>query len=132
MKTEKRESSLRKLSKILSKKYTLSFKHIKRTKVSWEVWEVHTLYVYRSQQDKKNFRSATLVLLYQVKLNIARQNGYAKQSIILLHFLANKPRRELSGIGGKKEKDLLHPGYYPWVFNIMQTTLQNSAQQDKA
>ena len=43
--------------------------------------EVHTLYVFRSQQDKKNFRSATLVLLYQVKLNIARQNGYAKQNI---------------------------------------------------
>ena len=35
----------------------------------------------RSQQDKKNFRSVTLVLLYQVKLNIARQNGYAKQNI---------------------------------------------------
>jgi len=27
-------------------------------------------------------------LYYQVKLNIARQNGYAKQNIILLHFLS--------------------------------------------
>ena len=36
-----------------------------------------TLYVFRSQQDKRNLGSATLVLLYQAKLNIARQNGYA-------------------------------------------------------
>ena len=47
------------------KKYTSSFKYINRTEVSWEV---PTLYVFRSQQDKKNFPSATLVLLYQVKL----------------------------------------------------------------
>ena len=49
------------------KTYSSSFKYIKRTEVSWEV---HTLYVFRSQQDKKNFRSATLwgVLLYQIKL----------------------------------------------------------------
>ena len=79
---------------------------MKRTEVSWEV---HTLYVFRSQQDKKNSRSPTLVLLYQVKLNIARQNGYANQNIILLHFLANKPRRELSGIRKKKK----NPGCYP-------------------
>ena len=26
----------------------------------------------------------------QFKLNIARQNGYSKQNIILLHFLAKK------------------------------------------
>ena len=45
---------------------------------------------------KKKFRSATLLLLYQIKLNITRQNGYAKQNIILLHFLGNKPRRFLS------------------------------------
>ena len=57
------------------KKYTSRFKYINRTGVSWEV---PTLYVFRSQQDKKNFWSATLVLLYQVKLNIARQNGHAK------------------------------------------------------
>ena len=38
----------------------------------------------------------------EVKLNIARQNGYAKQNIILLHFLANKPHGELSGITKKK------------------------------
>ena len=43
-----------------------SFKYIKSTEVSWEV---HALYVFRSQQYKKNFRSATLLLLYQVKLN---------------------------------------------------------------
>ena len=50
-----------KLSQILfQKKYTSSCKYIKRTKVSWEV---HTLYVFRSKQDKKDFRSATLVLL---------------------------------------------------------------------
>ena len=36
--------------------------------VSWQVWEVHSLYVFRSHQDKKNSRSATLVLLYQVNL----------------------------------------------------------------
>ena len=36
----------------------------------------------------ENFQSVTLELLYQVKLNIARQNGYTKQNIILLHFLA--------------------------------------------
>ena len=45
------------------KKYASSFKYIQRTEVSWEV---HTLYVFRSQKDKKNFRSATLVLLHQV------------------------------------------------------------------
>ena len=45
---------------------------------------------------KKKFRSATLLLLYQIKLNITRQNGYAKQNIILLHLLGNKPRRFLS------------------------------------
>ena len=44
-----------------------------------------------------------LVLLYQVKLNIARQNGYGKQNIILPHFLANKPRRELSGVRKKRK-----------------------------
>ena len=38
----------------------------------------------------------------EVKLNIARKNGYAKQNIILLHFLANKPHGELSGITKKK------------------------------
>ena len=82
------------------KKYTSSFEYMKRTEVSWGV---HTLYVFRSQKDKENFRSATLVLLYEVKLNIARQNDYAKQNIILLHFLANKPRHELSGIRKKRK-----------------------------
>ena len=57
------------------KKYTSRFKYMNRTGVSWEV---PTLYVFRSQQDKKNFWSMTLVLLFQVKLNIARQNGHAK------------------------------------------------------
>ena len=76
---------------------------MKRTEVSWEV---HTLYVFWSQQDKKNFRSATPVLLYRVKLNIARQNGYAKH---VLYFLANKPRRKLSGIT-KKRKTFCIPG----------------------
>ena len=88
MKKELNESSLRKESaikncpKFFSKKYTSSFKYIKRTEVSWEVWE-HTLElaVFRSQQDKKNFRSTTHVLLYQVKLNIARQNGFAKPNL---------------------------------------------------
>ena len=28
--------------------------------------------------EKNNFQSVTLELLYQVKLNIARQNGYTK------------------------------------------------------
>ena len=57
------------------KKYASSFKYINRTGISWEV---PTLFVFRSQQDKKNFWPGTLVLLYQVKLNIARQNGHAK------------------------------------------------------
>ena len=73
---------------------------MKRTEVSWEV---HTQYVFRSQQDKKNFRSATLVWLYQVKLNIARQNGYAKRNIILLHILANNRTANYKELG-KKEK----------------------------
>ena len=38
--------------------------------------------------EKNNFQSVTPELLYQVKLNIARQNGYTKQNINLLHFLA--------------------------------------------
>ena len=82
---------------LFQKIHTSSFKYMKRTEVSWEV---HTLYVFWSQQDKKNFRSATPVLLYQVKLNIARQNGYAKH---VLYFLANKPRRKLSGITKKRK-----------------------------
>ena len=36
-------------------------------------------------------------------LSISRQNGYAKQNIILLHFLANEPRREPSGIRKKRK-----------------------------
>ena len=90
-----------KLSQILfQKKYTSSCKYIKRTKVSWEV---HTLYVFRSKQDKKDFRSATLVLLYQVKLNIARQlqNGYANKTSFCCIYLENKLRHELSGIRKK-------------------------------
>ena len=142
--------------------------------VSWQVWEVHSLYVFRSHQDKKNSRSATLVLLYQVNLrdgplenfwargrgeekykkknsrkgklneknsyeefdnekkflrlensppprsphnfsngpslNIARRNGYAKQNIILQNFLANQPRRELSGIRKKEKKPVCTQG----------------------
>ena len=88
-----------KLSQILfQKKYTSSCKYIKRTKVSWEV---HTLYVFRSKQDKKDFRSATLVLLYQVKLNIARQNGCANKTSFCCIYLENKLRHELSGIRKK-------------------------------
>ena len=88
-----------KLSQILfQKKYTSSCKYIKRTKVSWEV---HTLYVFRSKQDKKDFRSATLVLLYQVKLDIARQNGYANKTSFCCIYLENKLRHELSGIRKK-------------------------------
>ena len=96
----RKESAIKIVPNFFPKKYTSSFKYMKRTEVSWGV---HTLYVFRSQQDKKNFRSATLVLLYQVKLNIVRENGFAKQNIILLHFLANKPRRELSGIRKKRK-----------------------------
>ena len=98
----------RKLTKVLlkivtnsfPKTYTSSFKYMKRTEVSWGEY---TVYFFRSQKDKENFRFATLVLLYKVKLNIARQNDYAKQNIILLHFLANKPRHELSGIRKKRK-----------------------------
>ena len=70
----RKESAIKNCHNSFPKKYISSFKYIKRTEVSWEVY---TLYVFGSQQDKKNFLSATLVLLYQVKLNIARQNGYA-------------------------------------------------------
>ena len=96
---------------------------MKRTEVSREI---HTLYVFRSQRDKKNLGSATLVLLYHAKLNIARQNGYAKQNIILLHFLANKPRRELSG-STKQRKT-----FCTQVFFVLPVRMQNRDQQDKA
>ena len=43
-------------------------------------------------------------------LNIARRNGYAKQNIILQNFLANQPRRELSGIGKKEKKPVCTQG----------------------
>ena len=110
-----------KLSQILfQKKYTSSCKYIKRTKVSWEV---HTLYVFRSKQDKKDFRSATLVLLYQVKLNIARQNGYANKTSFCCIYLENKLRHELSGIR-KKGK--------PFASRVLSVRMQNWAQQDKA
>ena len=57
----KRKVLLKIVTNSFPKKYTLGFKYIKRREVSWEV---PTLYGFRSQQDKKNFRSATLVLLY--------------------------------------------------------------------
>ena len=41
-----------------------------------------------------------------------------KTNITLLHFLANKPRRKLSGTR-KNRKIFLHPLYYLWEFNIM-------------
>ena len=146
----RKESAIKIVTNSFPKRYSSSFKYTKRTEVSWEV---HSLYVFRSQQDKKNFRSATLVLLYRsnlatsfpgfsstrplslrrarrrepwerdFKLSISRQNGYAKQNIILLHFLANKPRRELSGIR-KKEK--------PFTPRVLSVRMQNRAQQDKA
>ena len=79
MKKELLESLLREESaiKIVTNSFP-SFKYMKGTEVSWEV---HTLYVFRSQQDKTKLGSATLVLLYQAKLNIARQNGYAIENI---------------------------------------------------
>ena len=118
------------------KKYTSSFKYIKRTEVSWEV---DTLYVFRSQQDKTqvimklspNFTSipfanlltcwktnqghpTRLVLLYQVKLSYCQAKRLCQTKHHSAAFLANKPRCELSGIRKKKET-LLHPGYYnPW------------------
>ena len=57
----KRKVLLKIVTNSFPKKYTLGFKYIKRTDVSWEV---PTLYGFRSQHYKKNFRSATLVLLY--------------------------------------------------------------------
>ena len=77
MKKELHESSLRKESaiknchKFFPKKYALSFKYIKRTEVSWEVWEVHTLWlaVFRSQQDNKNFRPCPRHLYYCTRSN---------------------------------------------------------------
>ena len=57
----KRKVLLKIVTNSFPKKYTLGFKYIKRREVSWEV---PTVYGFRSQQDKKNFRSATLVLLY--------------------------------------------------------------------
>ena len=70
-----KETAIKNCHKLFSQKYTSSFKYINRTGVSWEV---PTLYVFRSQRDKKNFWSGTLVLLYPVKLIIAKQNGHAK------------------------------------------------------
>ena len=96
----RKESAIKIVTNSFPKKYTSSFKYMKRTEVSWGV---HTLYVFRSQQDKKNFQSMTLVLLCQVKLNIARPNGYAKQNKFLLHFLTNKPRPQLSGSRKKRK-----------------------------
>ena len=63
-------------------------------------------------------------LLYQVKLNIAIQNGYAKQNIIQLHFLAKKNHAANYQELGKKEK--------PFAPRILSVRMQNWAQQDKA
>ena len=85
--------------------------------------------VYMFLEVKRINRISGLRHLYyctrsEVKLNIARQNGYAKQNIILLHFLANKPHGELSGITKKK------------TFCTQGTVRENQhhgwAQQDKA
>ena len=80
-----------------------------------QVRSTHSVYMFL--EVKRIKRISGLRHLYyctrsEVKLNIARQNGYAKQNIILLHFLANKPHGELSGI--TKKKNLLYPGYSPW------------------
>ena len=64
---------------------TSSFKYIKRTEVSWEV---HTLYVFRSQQDKKNFRSATLCITVPGQTEYCQAKRPCKQNIILLHFFS--------------------------------------------
>ena len=116
----RKESAIKIVTNSFPKKYTSSFKYMKRTEVSWGV---HTLYVFRSQQDKKNFQSMTLVLLCQVKLNIARPNGYAKQNIFLLHFLTNKLRPELSG-SRKKRKTFCTQG-------TINDNAELRAQQDK-
>ena len=50
------------------------------------------------------------MLLHKVKLNIARQNDYTKQNINVLHFLANKPGHELSGIRKKRKKTFCAKG----------------------
>ena len=104
------------------KKYTSSCKYIKRTEVSWEV---HTLHVFRSHHDKKDFQSATLLLLYQVKLNIARQNGYANKTSFCCIYLENKPRHKLSGIR-KKEKTFCTQG------TICENAELSPARQSKA
>ena len=112
-----------KLSQILfQKKYTSSCKYIKRTEVSCEV---HTLYVFRSQQDKKDLRSATLILLYQVKLNIARQNGYANKTSFCCIYLENKPCHDLSGTR-KKGKTFCTQG------TICENAELSPARQSKA
>ena len=67
--------------------------------------------------DKKNFRFATLALLHQVKLNIARQNDYTKQNINVLHFLANKPSHELSGVRKKRKK--------PFALRVLSVRIQH-------
>ena len=83
---------------------------MKRTKVSWEV---HTLYVLRSQQDKKNFWSATLVLLYQVKLTIAREKAMPNKIYHSAAFFSKKNAQQTIRNYTKKT-NLLHPGCYPW------------------
>ena len=48
-------------------------------------------------------QSERAVYFCYVIINIVRQNGYAKQNVILLHFLANEPLRELSKIRKKRK-----------------------------
>ena len=112
MKKELRENLLRikgkcheKLTQILFSK-EIHFKFKVHKKDSSQLRSTHSVCFQKSTGLKR------ISVPYQVRLNIARQNGYAKQNIILQHFLANKPRRELSGIW-KKKKKLLHSGYYP-------------------
>ena len=118
MKKELRESILRKESaikncyKFFSKNICFKFQVYKKDRS--QLRSTHSVWFLEVKRIKRisGLRNLYYCTRSEVKLNIARQNGYAKQNIILLHFLANKPHGELSGI--TKKKNLLHTGYCPW------------------
>ena len=108
---EERKVLLKIVTNSFPKKYTSSFKYMKRREGSWEV---HNLYVFRRQQDKKNFRSAALVSLYQVKLNIAPGKTAMPNKTLFCWIFWQINRAANYQELGKKKKNLLRPGYYPW------------------
>ena len=105
--------------------HSSSFKYMKRTEVSREI---HTLYVFNQKstgQKEFRVRDTCITVPRQTKYCQAKRLCQTKH-IILLHFLANKPRRELSG-STKKRKT-----FCTQVFFVLPVRMQNRDQQDKA